>query len=749
MKVTGQYNLSSKSEGNKRKIIIHGRAFDSLESAARAFGISRNTLDYRLSKGWTPEEAVGLESRPSHAARTPGVPVKIQGREFKTIKEAAKYYGRAYTHIIERLKAGCTIEKAFGLIKRTDTFQAVYPEIAKQWHPTKNAPLTAADVSYGSGQKVWWLCSYGHEWRAVINGRRKHGCPYCAGQKPRPRERNGNFATKYPELLTEWDWEKNGPKKPEDFTPRASKKVWWKCERGHSWQATICNRTREKGSGCPYCRNMKLCEDNSLAQARPDIARDWHPHKNALLTANDVIAGGTKKVWWRCKHGHEWQATVGSRVIAGTGCPKCTNQTSRMEIAVYSELGALFTDVDWREKIAGWECDILLCNGKVGIEIDGVYWHRRRPELELAKSTEFESQGILLFRLRENGLPLLSDRDISFKSSENKFLVISRLVSSMLKHAELSKEQRGKLLEYIKGPGLINEKLYRKLVAMLPAPPPGQSLADQYPEIAKEWAHDLNAPLSPEHFRPQANKKVWWRCKNGHTWKTTLNIRVCQGTGCPACPRRRVIQVADGRNLAACNPSLASEWHPDKNGDLRPHDVRPQSNQKIWWQCSKGHEWHATVASRAAGSGCPYCYGRFASKTNNLANKYPELVKEWDHEKNKGFHPSDFTPHVGKKVWWRCKKGHSYQALIYNRSRNKSGCPICAQDANRKHSIKEIEEIAKRHGGKCLSDKYTNCRFKIKLSCKEGHIWETRADSILYTDKWCPYCARKKSIRNS
>ena len=192
----------------------------------------------------------------------------------------------------------------------------------------------------------------------------------------------------------------------------------------------------------------------------------------------------SKKVWWICKHGHEWQATIGSRVINGTGCPKCSLQTSRIEIAVYSELDALFNDVAWREKISGYECDIYLHDHNIGVEVDGVYWHSRRPEQELAKSAAFEAEGIQLFRLREDGLPLLSERDISFKFSEDEFLVISRLVSSLLKHAELSDQQRVKLRDYINGPGLINEKLYRKLVANLPAPPPGQSLADKRPDIA-------------------------------------------------------------------------------------------------------------------------------------------------------------------------------------------------------------------------------------------------------------------------
>ncbi len=185
------------SKIKKRKIIINGREYDSLESASRTFGISRNTVDYRLSKGWTPEQAVGLKARPNHSKPTPGILVKVHGREFKSIREAAKYYGRAYTHIFDRLKAGCTIEQALGLVKRTDTLLVENPELAAQWHPTKNAPLTTDEVTPGSGLKVWWICTNGHEWEAVINSRNRGcGCPYCAGQKPTA---DRNFATEYPE----------------------------------------------------------------------------------------------------------------------------------------------------------------------------------------------------------------------------------------------------------------------------------------------------------------------------------------------------------------------------------------------------------------------------------------------------------------------------------------------------------------------------------------------------------------------
>src|SRR5690349_1626838 len=101
-------------QSNKRKIIIQHMEYESLESAAKAFGKSRNTIDYRLSKGWTPEQAVGLVPPPSFASKTPGIPVLVNGCEFKSIKKAAKHYSRAYTHVLEMLKKGRSIEQSLG-----------------------------------------------------------------------------------------------------------------------------------------------------------------------------------------------------------------------------------------------------------------------------------------------------------------------------------------------------------------------------------------------------------------------------------------------------------------------------------------------------------------------------------------------------------------------------------------------------------------------------------------------------------
>ena len=120
------------------------------------------------------------------------------------------------------------------------------------------------------------------------------------------------------------------------------------------------------------------------------------------------------------------------------------------------------------EKFSGYECDIFLKDFRIGIELDGVYWHRQKKKKDHKKTAAFEAKGILLFRMREEGLSLLSERDISYKSSEEEYLVISRLIESLLRHAQLPDTQCSKLNDYLDGKKLVNEKLYREIVANLP-----------------------------------------------------------------------------------------------------------------------------------------------------------------------------------------------------------------------------------------------------------------------------------------
>ena len=199
------------------------------------------------------------------------------------------------------------------------------PEIAALWDMERNAPLTPADVTPGSKNKVWWRCTRGHSWQTTVLSvaGEGSGCPYCAGRKAIPGETD--LVSLFPEVALQWHPERNGTLDPRTVTAASHEKVWWLCEKGHSWQAAPFSRTRAKSSGCPYCTGRKvLAGFNDLGTLKPGLAEQWYQPLNGQLTPSDVTLGSNKKVWWRCSQHHVWQACVYARTKRnGTDCPVC------------------------------------------------------------------------------------------------------------------------------------------------------------------------------------------------------------------------------------------------------------------------------------------------------------------------------------------------------------------------------------------------------------------------------------------
>ena len=135
-------------------------------------------------------------------------------------------------------------------------FSETHPELAKQWHPTKNGDLTSQDVTAGSGKKVWWKCpTCGYEWKTSVANRRSSNCPAC--NKGVVNRGFNDLATTHPDLSKQWHPTKNGDLTPQDVVSGSHRKVWWKCpDCGYEWEASIANRSR--GRGCPRHRLEKL-----------------------------------------------------------------------------------------------------------------------------------------------------------------------------------------------------------------------------------------------------------------------------------------------------------------------------------------------------------------------------------------------------------------------------------------------------------------------------------------------------------
>jgi uncharacterized Zn-finger protein len=200
---------------------------------------------------------------------------------------------------------------------RETSLAVVRPDVAAEWHPTRNGDLTPADVLPGAGARVWWQCGCGYEWQALVVSRTKGtGCPRCADSRPR----GVPLLQKRPDLATEWDAQRNGPL-DDNVMAGSHRRVWWQCSDAHRWQATIQRRARDR-TRCPYCAGRRPTPENCLATVLPLLAAEWHPERNGPLSAADVLPHSRKRVWWRCASGHEWEAVVGARA-RGHSCPFC------------------------------------------------------------------------------------------------------------------------------------------------------------------------------------------------------------------------------------------------------------------------------------------------------------------------------------------------------------------------------------------------------------------------------------------
>lgn len=223
-------------------------------------------------------------------------------------------------------------------VGRTDLV-TVNPELASEWDYEKNGELTPQMVVGGSNKKVWWICNTcAHSWRTDVYSRNTagHGCPVC-GRKNRKRTINpDNILSKvFPEIASEWDYERNGELLPENITFGSGTKVFWLCkECGHSWQATP--NDRANGHGCPICAVQKqreswhrrCVEKNNFEnwcneQSVTFLLEEWDVEANNGETPDTFSAGSNQAVWWKCRIcGHKWSATISNRG-RGSGCPNC------------------------------------------------------------------------------------------------------------------------------------------------------------------------------------------------------------------------------------------------------------------------------------------------------------------------------------------------------------------------------------------------------------------------------------------
>jgi glutaredoxin len=292
---------------------------------------------------------------------------------------------------------------------------------------------------------------------------------------------------------------------------------------------------------------------NDLQTWFPDVAKEWNYEKNEGLLPSQVMPGNSKKVWWKCRLGHEWQSSPSIRTREKKpSCPYCVG---KKVLAGFNDLQTCFPDIaaEWNMQKNGglrpsevtkssgqtvwWKCPLghewqaKISNRTSSLHTGCPYCANKKVlagfndlqtwNPDTAAEWNFEKNGDLLPSQIFPG----SDKKVWWKCH-----VCGHEWQAKAKNRTGQNKTGCPYCKKIKMSQLLSDM---KLI-------PGENdLQTCFPDIAAEWNNEKNHGLMPDHVMSGSNKKVWWKCVLGHEWQTTPNHRTSKNkTGCPYCANR-------------------------------------------------------------------------------------------------------------------------------------------------------------------------------------------------------------------
>lgn len=517
-----------------------------------------------------------------------------------------------------------------------------------------------------------------------------------------------------PHLLKELDSEKNGSFDPSSIGYSSTKKVWWKCEKGHSYYTSIGSRTRGNGTGCPYCSNQKVLKGfNDLETKRPDIAKEWNYEKNYPIMPSDILPGTPKKYWWICPKNHTYYSSVNNRVRVNAGCPYCANKAV---LKGYNDLVTTNPELlknwnyDKNDKLGLYPTSFTNVSGKKvwwkcekGHEWESTIAHikygRGCPICNTGKQTSFPEQAIYYYifkvdktcvnRYKINGkneidifLPKLNigieydgyrwhrgeEKELNdyFKTNfwREQGVSIIRIKEQNKRNSSISS---GDWICLNENEYYLNDEDY-------------VALSEVITDIIKRL-YDIDIKINIEEDRNEIY--------NNYLFKEIDNSMI---------NNRKIMKYYDY----------------EKNLDVKPEYITRSSGKMLWWKCDNGHSFQASVHSMDQGKICLECKKelfkkngliplndnyiktlKYSESIKSLLFEYPELSKEWDYEKNAPIRPENIVSRSNKKYWWKCKKcGYEWQASSINRVKG-FGCKMCGYESSSKKKYHPVLQFTK------------------------------------------------------
>lgn len=428
-----------------------------------------------------------------------------------------------------------------------------HPGLRAQFNDELNGGLSFDDLYVIFNSKVFWNCPGGHTILQKPRLRTQEKCAVCAIERSRKY-----LADHHKHLVSEFDVEGNDGVDPRTLYSRSPGKFLWLCLKSnhrHSYKATV--KSRIMGHACPYCAGIEILPGfNDWMTLEPLENLMWNLEDNFDREGNHVdprTLGVDNRVEfnWICITGnHERKISISSAVQGQRLHKECRSCAGYKAIPGKNDAFSLFPELRSR----------LHPELNQGLKIDGL--HPGNREVELA-----------------------------WKCSQNHTWKRSFA-------EELKSRGCGKCLGIDVWEG-------------------NNDLLSQFPKVAAEIAYDLNKQqegflsVSPEKVHKHSALDSWWRCQEyGHTWRTKVEKRTREGTGCPFCSDRRVWPGFN--DLWTRRPDLVNEIDFDKHPGLDPKKLLWVSHDLLNWRCDQDHKWPAQLHLRSSNSnrkptGCPNC----------------------------------------------------------------------------------------------------------------------------------------------
>ena len=455
--------------------------------------------------------------------------------------------GHKYQQTIEkRTRRGfscpyCSGHKAW---KGFNDFEIMYPEIAKEWHSTRNGELKPCDVTYGSGKRVWWECPVGHEYQAVVRERGSGGtnCPICNLRKSTsfPEQAILYYVKKlWPNSLNKYKDCFNNSMEFDVYIPELKVAIEYD---GTRWHRTASEYKRE-------LKKYEFCKKNEiyLIRVKEHSRQQWNDTSDEVY----YLPKTNKKNYYELERiiFHLLGTIRGLKPPLGdVNIEKDKNEILNYLSTIDNSLAEMRPDI-----VAKWHSTK---NGNL------------TPDMFSIGSNE-----VVWWKCPDCGK--------EWKTS------INSMTSSRYGCSVCGSTKRG--------------KEFTKLCVKQRG-----SLAETMPHLIDEWHPTKNGTLTPYDITAGRFKPVWWLCiKCGHEWEASPNNRK-KGVGCPCCSGR--VPKKGSNDLETLYPNITKEWDIEKNFPLKPSDVHPGSGKKVWWKCSKcGHLWLKEIRQMLKYNKCPSC----------------------------------------------------------------------------------------------------------------------------------------------